>query len=129
LIPHERVRIGLSAHTPTVIDSDAKIKVRLPSSAIFDEAKVDGEDAHVKVKLAGIVRAGIEIRPSEPLRIEATFVRELWAAHDKIEAAPKNIGIVNLPGGPQRITLPNIDIPRNFKDSDSYRLGGEYELP
>lgn len=129
LIPHDSVRIGLSAHTPTVIDSDAKIKVRLPSSAIFDEAKVDGEDAHVKVKLAGIVRAGIEVRPSDPLRIEATFVRELWAAHDKISAEPRNIAIVNLPGGPQRITLPNIDIPRNFKDSDSYRLGGEYELP
>ncbi|MCB9588208.1 MAG: outer membrane protein transport protein [Polyangiaceae bacterium] len=129
LIPHESVRVGLSAHTPTVIDSDAKIRVRLPSSVIFDEASVDGEDAHVKVKLAGIVRAGIEVRPVEPLRIEAAFVREVWSAHDKIEATPKNMAIINLPGGPQRITLPSIDIPRNFQDSDSYRLGAEYQLP
>lgn len=128
VIPHEMVRIGVSGHTPSEIDSDAKIKVRLPNSVIFDRAQVSGEAAHVNLTLAGILRAGVEVRPNDQLRVEATFVREFWSQHDRILAKPQGIGLLDLPGGPARINLPSIEIPRNFRDANSYRVGGEYSF-
>ncbi len=126
-VPSKYLRIGLSGQLPMVIDSSATIKVKLPSSSVFDNARINGTEANVRFVLPAIVRLGVEARPAENLRIEASYVRELWSAHDAITATPKGITIDGVTGLPS-IAMPTIVIPRGFADSNSFRLGGEYRL-
>ncbi len=128
ITPHPKLRLGVSGQTPTHVDTDARITVRLPQSAVFDRASVHGDRARVTFDLPGILRAGVEVRPIRRLRVEATYVRELWSVHDAIRASPQGITLDGLVGAPPSLALPKIDTPRNFQDASSYRLGGEYSF-
>lgn len=124
--PHRAVRIGVSAQSPSHIEAGAKLAVRLPQSAVFDRARVSGDSARVALDLPGILRAGVEVRPVPALRVEATYVREFWSVHKAIKASPEGITLDGMVGAPPSVPMPDIDSPRNFRDADSIRLGGEY---
>lgn len=133
--PDPHVRFGLSGQLPMVISSDATIKVRLPSSAVLDGASVRGDKAHVRFVLPGILRAGIEFRPlaktrdanaSSDVRIELSWVHEFWSQHKSIDAQPQDIYLEGITGAPKSVAMPTISIPRNFVDSDSFRIGAEW---
>jgi long-chain fatty acid transport protein len=111
-----------------VISSSTKFDVRLPTSAVFDGARVTGSDAHVRFKLPHILRLGAELRPTPELRVELAYVREFWSIHDSIELTPEGVAIEGATGLPRRVPIPAIKFPRNFQDSDSIRLGGEYRF-
>lgn len=128
LAPVRWLRLGLSFQTPMIISADATLKVRLPSGAAFDSARVRGNEAHVRFTLPAIARFGVEIRPTPRLRTELALVREFWSAHDRIEATSGSIFIDGIIGAPPSVPLPTITIPRNFVDSTSWRLGTEMEL-
>jgi long-chain fatty acid transport protein len=125
--PHRLVRIGLSAQSPAHVDTEAKLVVRLPGSPVFDRASVRGDRARVTFDLPGIVRIGVELRPTRTLRVEGTWVRELWSVHKAILASPQGITLDGLVGGPPSLAMPDINTPRNFQDSNSFRLGLEYQ--
>jgi long-chain fatty acid transport protein len=127
-VPAEVVRFGLSGQLPMVISSDATFQVRMPSASEFDNASEDGDKAHVRFVLPGVVRAGIEARPLDGLRLEAAWVHEFWSGHQTIDATPEGITIDGVTGLPPKLTVPPIAIPRDFQDSDSIRLGGEYHF-
>jgi len=127
--PDPHVRLGFSGQLPMVIDSDATIKVRLPGTSAVDSASVRGESARVKFTLPATIRLGVELRPFPDVKVEAAYVREFWSAHQTIEARPKDIYLENITGAPKSLALPNISIPRGFTDSNSFRIGGEYEFP
>lgn len=124
-VPSKYVRIGVSGQLPTVIDANAKITVRLPTSAVFDSAQIRGDEANVRFVLPAIVRVGVEVRPTPNLRVEAAYVREVWSAHDAITATPRGISLDGITGLPPKVAMPRITIPRGFADSNSFRLGGE----
>lgn len=124
-IPHRLVRVGASAQLPAIVSAPATFDVRLPTAAIFDGASVRGRDAHVRFKLPPILRAGVELRPTDDLRVELAYVRELWSVHDAIELTPEGVALENVTGLPSRIALPPVRFPRNFEDASSFRLGGE----
>jgi long-chain fatty acid transport protein len=135
--PDPRVRIGVSGQAPMVISAPATLKVRLPTSVALDGASVRGENAHVRFVLPGILRVGVELRPlagakdvsaQSDLRIELTWVRELWSQHRSIEAQPEDIYLEGITGAPPSVAMPKITIPRNFVDSDSFRIGGEWSF-
>lgn len=128
VVPDEHLRLGLSAQLPTVVDTPARLDVRLPTSAAFDGAKVSGDRARVHFVLPAVIRAGVEVRPTPSLRLEATYVRELWSAHDNLDVNAQGMTIDNLVGAPGRVAIPPIRIPRSFVDSSSYRLGGEFRF-
>jgi long-chain fatty acid transport protein len=109
-----------------VVSSSAKFDVRLPQAAIFDGARVTGSDAHVRFKLPPVLRFGIEARPISAVRVELAYVREMWSVHDAIELTPNGVAIEGIAGLPKRVPLPSIRFARNFQDSNSFRLGGEY---
>jgi long-chain fatty acid transport protein len=123
--PVRFLRVGVSGQLPMVVSSHAQLQIQLPTSTVFDSAQVNGTDAHVNFTLPAIFRAGIELRPVENLRIEATYVRELWGVHHAITAIPEGITITGVTGLPPSIAVPNIVFPRDFQDASSYRLGGE----
>jgi long-chain fatty acid transport protein len=127
--PLKELRLGGSVQLPAVVSSSARLDVRLPSAAIFDGSRVSGTDAHVRFKLPAIVRVGAELRPSDVLRVELAYVRELWSIHDRLELTPEGIALEGVSGLPRRVPLPSIAFPRGFQDSNSFRLGGEYVVP
>ena len=128
IVPVEAIRFGISGQSPMVIDAPAQLKMRLPSAALYDSAYQDGTSAHIHFVLPAIIRAGVEVRPAEGLRIEAAYVREFWSEQQTIDITIKNISLDNVGSGvlSKQILLPNIQFPRNFQDSNSFRLGGEY---
>jgi long-chain fatty acid transport protein len=127
-VPSKYIRFGVSGQTPFFINSDATFKVRMPSAAEFDSASEDGDKARVRFTLPAIVRAGVEVRPIDDLRVELAWVHEFWSEHHVIEAVPEGVSIDGVTGLPPKLAIPTIDIPRDFKDSDSVRLGGEYHF-
>lgn len=124
--PTPVVRFGLSGQSEMAIDSDASLKVRLPSSQLFHAASIQGDQARVRFKLPPIARAGIEVRPRKDLRVELAYVREFWSVHDEMIAVPKGIRIEGIDGAPSTLYLPEIRVPRNFRDASSVRFGAEY---
>lgn len=130
--PHPSFRIGASAQAPFWVNAPATIDVRLPTASPFDKAYQDGKDANVKFRLPPIVRAGVEYRvdtsPETKLRLEAAYVREFWSLHDSIDIKSENIRLYDIAGFPSPFGVAPISLPRNFQDSNSFRVGSEYSL-
>jgi long-chain fatty acid transport protein len=131
LVPEKHVRIGISGQLPFSIDAPATVTVRLPNAVEFDNASQSGDNAHVKFELPAIFRAGVEGRvqagPGD-LRVEVAYVREFWTTQHSIDIVPNNIELLNVKGFPSPFAVSPISIPRNFDNSNSYRLGGEYSF-
>lgn len=127
-VPDPWIRFGMSGQLPMVIDSNATLQVRLPTATEFDKASLSGDSAHVHFELPGVFRAGVEVRPIKHLRVEAAWVHEFWSVHKTIQAVPNGMSIDGVTGLPPKLVMPTIDIPRNFQDADSFRLGGEYRF-
>ena len=128
--PEKHIRIGVSGQLPFWVNAPATVRVRLPTAAPFDKAYQDGEDARVRFRLPPIVRAGVEYRTAmdeeNAVRIELAYVREFWSLHDSIDIRSENIKLYNITGFPSPFGVAPISQPRNFQDSNSFRLGGEY---
>jgi len=128
-VPDPHLRIGVSGQLPFVVDAPATVTVKLPNAVEFDQAVQQGDNAHVKFELPAIFRAGIEGRarvgPGN-LRVEVAYVREFWTTQHSIDIVPSNIELLNVRGFPSPFAVSPISIPRNFDNSNSYRLGGEY---
>jgi long-chain fatty acid transport protein len=129
VVPDPHVRLAMSGQLPTHIDSPATIQVRLPNAVLFDHASVTGDQGHVVFNLPGVLRAGVEVRPVDKLRVELAYVHEFWSNHTEIDILPSNISISGITGFPSALNVAPITIPRHFQDSNSLRLGGEYSLP
>lgn len=128
----KRVRVGVSAQLPFWVNAPAKVNVRLPTASPFDRARQEGNDAHVAFRLPPVVRAGVEYRADmsdeSRLRLEAAYVREFWSLHDSIDVRPDDVRLYDVTGFPSPMGVAPISLPRNFQDSNSFRVGGEYSL-
>lgn len=138
IAPAPWLRIGISGQLPMWVDAPAKLRVRLPASPFYTSSdpnnptRTEGDSANVSFVLAPVVRAGVEVRPTQRDRVEAAFTWEAWDVHDAINLKPTGTGIhiVNTRGvgtydiGPQTIV-------RNWQSAFSVRLGYErfQELP
>jgi long-chain fatty acid transport protein len=127
-VPDDAIRFGVSGQLPIVISSPATITMQMPSDVVFDGASQDGTHAHVRFILPAIVRAGIEVRPIDELRIELAYVREFWSEQQSIQITPEGMSIDGIAGMPPKVNIPPITMPRGFVDSNSFRLGGEYRF-
>jgi long-chain fatty acid transport protein len=125
LAPNRYVRVGASGQLPMVIDSPATITMQMPSSVVFDGASQDGTHAHVRFVLPAVVRAGIELRPVDAVRVELAYVREFWSEQQSIAITPDGMSIDGIAGMPPKVAIPPINMPRGFQDAESVRLGGE----
>jgi long-chain fatty acid transport protein len=129
VIPEKHVRVGISGQLPTHISAPATVSVALPSAVVFDDAKQAGNQANVTFNLPPVLRAGVEVRPIDPLRVELAYVREFWSIQQSIDIQPTNLSIVGITGFPSPYNVSAITIPRDFQDSNSIRLGGELGMP
>lgn len=127
LNPHRVVSIGASFNLPIAVDSDATLKVRLPSASFYEGARVEGESARVSFTLAPIARVGVEVRPTETTRVEVAAVWEGWSVHDSIALHPNGIRITNV-RGVGTYEVGDVALVRRFEDVWSVRLGAEHGL-
>lgn len=127
LFHHPVVRVGLSANAfPLAVDTNIELSVRLPSSPIFDGASIDGNTASFQLPLPFTLRAGVEVRPTNRLAIEAAVVYEHWSSQDAITITPDNIFIRDAVAiGDYQVG--SIAIPRNMRNVFSARLGGTFQ--
>jgi long-chain fatty acid transport protein len=127
-IPHPSWRIGISSQLPIYVRASATVKTRLPATPFFEKATQNGDQADVAFDLPWNLKFGVETRAVKDLRLEAGFGFERWSMHDAIRMTPHGIALENvaLIG---TTFIPPISLPRNFKDSVSVRLGGEYAIP
>jgi long-chain fatty acid transport protein len=128
-LPHPRWRVGLAFQAPTVIRAPGKIRARLPSAVLFENASIAGEEASVGFELPPSLRWGVQYEPIDELFVEVDGSYEAWSIHDEIRVDPEGVAIENLPGFPSPTYIPTQNIPRHFRDTLSIRAGGEYGLP
>lgn len=122
--PHRMVSIGASFNLPMWVSADATLKVRLPSAAYFDGARVQGEAARVDFTFPPIARVGVEVRPTPQTRVEVAASWEGWSVHDQIRMSPQGIRITDVRGiGTYEVG--DVAIERRFEDVWSVRVGGE----
>jgi long-chain fatty acid transport protein len=126
--PAEIVRIGASFHLPFWISSPATVSVRLPSASVFENARQEGDAAGVDFQLPWTLRTGIELRPIERLRLEVGGAIEGWAMHDAITVTPEDIVLRDVEAFPERYRVSSLAIERNFQNSWSARVGGEFSF-
>lgn len=127
------LKAGLSGQLPFWINAPATVKTRLPDVALFDNAQQTGNSGRVKFKLPAVVRAGVEFRKQWDARrwlaVEVAYVREFWSLHDRIDVQTDDMSLTGVVGFPSPFYVAPFSIPRNFKDANSFRVGGEYNIP
>lgn len=124
--PHPKWRVGAAFQLPFWIRAPATIETRMPSASAFERAHQEGDAADVSFDLPWTIRAGVEARVIDGLRLELGFAYDRWSMHDEISIDPKGVALNDVAGFPQSYKIPSVVFPRGFKDSASVRLGGEY---
>lgn len=119
-------RAGAAFSLPFWVRAPATIRTRLPATPVFERASQEGDEADVAFDLPWTLKAGIEGRAVENLRVELGFGLEHWSMHDSIDVEPNGIALKNIAGFPKTYYIPPVSLPRNFEDAISVRLGGEY---
>lgn len=129
-VPHRMVRVGLAYHLPYRVDVPAELDVTLPRASTFDNARQEGNSVRVKTSLPSTIRVGVEVRPlkDDRLRVEAAYVRELWNVHHEISVTPEDLRFYGVTGFPSPFNVPPIALPRNFRPTNSFRLGSELSV-
>jgi long-chain fatty acid transport protein len=139
----EWLRVGASVMFPYNIQGTAKLETQLPSAPLFgpsDEcasdaarrsnprcARVVGDEAKVRLPMPMIARFGVEVKPTDALRLEAAVVYEGWHRQQDFRVTPLNIRIENAVGIPSYEVGP-ISVPRDMQDVWSLRFGWEYDV-
>lgn len=128
-LPHPKVRVGLSGHLPFWVRSSGTIRTRLPAAAPFATATQEGDEANVAFELPWNLRAGVEARPVQNLRLEAALAYDGWGVHDSIRVDPQGVALKNIVGFPETYNIPSVNLERQFQGAFSVRVGGEYRIP
>ena len=127
-IPHPKWRLGLMGNLPTWVRAPGTIKTRLPATPVFERASQQGEDVTVSFELPWAIKAGVEVRPTEGMAIELGGAVEGWSMHDEIRIEPDDVALVDVAGFPKEYRVPETALTREFQESVSVRLGGEYRI-
>lgn len=118
--------LGASAQLPLYVsDKQAKIKQRLPSHPLFDEAKVEGDTVSASFTLPWVFRGAAKY-DGGAWSAELDVYTELWSSFDAIRATPNEVTVTGVPGVGSVATGP-LTIPRQYEDLIGVSLGGDYE--
>lgn len=128
VVPNSAWRIGASVQLPVYVRAKATLKTRLPATPAFEKASQEGDEGHVAFDLPWSVRAGVETRMVENLRLEIAFNFDRWSMHDNIYLTPDNIALKNVAGFPATYSIPKVTLPRHFQDTVAIHVGGEYRI-
>jgi long-chain fatty acid transport protein len=117
--------IGSSFRGKRNVSSDGTVGVSLPEFLKDAGASVTGDKIKIELATAPILRAGVEFAIPSLFRAEAAVVGEFWSVHERIVVTPQDVTFTL---GAQSQELEPIIQERNWRDSWSFRLGGEVNL-
>jgi long-chain fatty acid transport protein len=129
----DKVKLGGSFQFKTRIGGDAKFDVSLPDQAVFDDVVIENKDgskdlkAHLQSSLPMIARAGVEVQPIQPLKVELAMNWENWSDQSSVTVQPKNVILRNVPGVGDAAADP-VTLARHAHDTWALNLGGIYDL-
>lgn len=124
----DAVRFGFSAMLPYTLRGSGKLKVKLPTNPLFEDAEIEGNEASIAVKFPLILRAGGEMRPLPYLRMSGAFVWEQWSTQKSIDIDVKKTTIKNVTGIGD-YDVGDIKLQRQMNDTWSLRGGFELTVP
>ena len=122
--PTPAVAVGATVQSPVRVSGTGTLAVTVPTAMMFSTATVRGDAASLSYTLPPTLRAGIEVRPRDDLRVEVALDVELWGIPDAITIAPDDVAIENVSGGPY--PLGEISIARHGKTSFAPSIGVEW---
>jgi len=123
--PFDWLELGVSVKFPAKIEAKGKVKYTASEWDLPDSELVDGEDEMtMKQHFPWVVRAGARFI-HERFDVEFDFVWENWSS---LKAFEVGMDAVLFDGNYDEIDMPDVDIPKDFQDTYSYRLGGDVEV-
>lgn len=123
----EGLEFGLSVQLPIhVQDDDAKVQVRMPQNPLFDNAEMAGDTVKGSFDLPLVLRGGARV-VGDRWDAELNLVLERWSVFEEIPTDPLNMEIINAPGV-GTIPVGAMSVPRDFQDTLSVRVGGDFEV-
>jgi long-subunit fatty acid transport protein len=114
---------------PYKLGGTAKLKIGLPSAAIFEDAYLDGNKAKFAMDFPLMARLGVEVRPVPYLRVEGAFVWEQWSRQKSISLKPSEPIFMRNVTGITDYQIGDVEIDRNMRDIWSLRGGLELFVP
>ncbi|MCB9637659.1 MAG: outer membrane protein transport protein [Myxococcales bacterium] len=129
-LPGFKLDLAASMQAPVRVQGEGTMRVRLPTHPLFDPTTVEGDQVSAGFWLPFIIRGAARASFwGDRADIEVAFVYETWSMHDVISFSPTGSGIVlrNVPTIGDYV-VPPINIPRNWKDAFSVRVGGKVEV-
>jgi hypothetical protein len=126
--PSLKIDLASSVQLPVFVQARGELRVRIPTHPLFDQTTVDGKHLDTSFFYPLIVRAAMRFTILNRADIEAAFVFEGWSIHDKFLFTPVDNGIWvrDLPTvGDYK--MPTINVPRDFQDAFSLRIGGSIQ--
>ncbi|MBI5609201.1 MAG: outer membrane protein transport protein, partial [Deltaproteobacteria bacterium] len=125
VLPTKTLAIGLSWRPRVDFAADGTLKTVSPDWAKTLATQI-GDTAQLQLKFADVVRLGVQWQPRPEWQVEADAVYEGWSALKEIRIHTSNITVKSVSGDSKPV--PDIVFPHEFKDTISFRLGGEHEL-
>jgi len=135
--PIEQLSIGASFEPPITYKTRGTAEVNFAGNAVegmLNKTVYKDKDVRATIRLPLILRGGVAVRPMPKLEIETAVVWQQWSTSTDIpiEEVAFTLDVVEdslleilVPPEDQTIDQ-DFEIPQNFQDTTSYRLGAEY---
>lgn len=134
--PHPMVQIGASVQPPISYEAPGSL------TATFDEdfalaGQIDGleftdADTLLKVTVPLIVRGGVQVLPTENIRIELDGTFTQWSTMSEFRITDMNMKVNGAEGGflegKEILVDDDIVFATGFQDAVSVRLGGDWKI-
>lgn len=125
-LPKFKLDVAASVQLPVRVNATGDVKVRTPTHALFDDAKVDGSKIASSFALPLIARGAIRASFLDRFNFEVAYVFEGWSIHDVIGLTPaeeNGIWMRNVPTIGD-FKVPDLSVTRNYDNAFSLRFGG-----
>ncbi len=122
--PLHWLAIGASIMPPYDIDAQGTLTAQIPATLeALSGLQLQGNKVELKIHQPVIVRAGIRFLPIERLALEGAFVYEGWSRFNQVTILPTIT--LSAPAINLTAPVPVLNLPRNYQDTYSARVGGE----
>ena len=116
----DNLSLGVSWRSNVTLDIDGTAKFKFPAVNQFVDAEIAAlfpeSKGTSKIKLPTFLIAGIAFKPIEQLTVEFDWFQIGWSSYDKLAVDFKN----------ETAAVTDQSSPKDWKNTDSYRLGAEY---
>ncbi|MET0287936.1 MAG: outer membrane protein transport protein [Polyangiales bacterium] len=118
------LKFGASVMLPYTLRGRGWIDVKMPTSALFEDAYLDGDKVKINVKFPTILRFGSELKLVKWLALEGDFVWEQWSRQKSIDIKTDGVRVRDVTGIGD-YDVGDVKIERKMKNVWSLRGGFE----